>query len=86
MTFVSLEPTRMPISSPSVTMSDPTSKPLPVLALDEGLAIGLGLFIWLEEGEAAGISISGLCRCVCPLDADGLGVASGVGLAVGFDV
>ena len=25
-------------------------------------------------------------RCLCPLDTDGVGVATGVGLAVGFDV
>ena len=57
------------------------------VALGEGLPIGDGVFIICSgEGEAAGTSIPGLCRCVCVLDIDGLGVAAGVGLAVGFDV
>jgi hypothetical protein len=56
------------------------------VTLDEGLGIGAGVFICSEKEEVAGALISGLCRCVCALDTDGLGVASGVGLAVGFDV
>ena len=73
-------------------MSDPAPTPVPApcmcpVALGEGLAIGVGVFsICSGEGEAAGTSIPGLFRCVCVLDTDGLGVASGVGLAVGFDV
>src|ERR1044072_2719061 len=81
MTFVSLEPTRMPISSSFITMSDPTSKPLPApcicsVPLDEGLTIGWGVFICSEDGEADGISISGLCRCDCGPDTGRLGVGS----------
>jgi hypothetical protein len=53
---------------------------------DEGLPIAWGVFICSVEAEAAGIFISGLCRCDCGPDTGGLGVASGVGLAVGFDV
>src|SRR5262245_2401794 len=92
MRFVSLEPTRMPISSPSITKSDPTPTPVSApcmcpVALGEGLAIGVGVFIICSgEGEASGISIPGLCRCVCVLDGEELGVAAGVGLAVGFVV
>ena len=57
------------------------------VALGEGLAIGDGVFIIRSgEGKAAGTCIPGLCRCVCVLDTEGLGVAAGVGLAVGFGI
>lgn len=82
----------MQVSSPSITMSDPTSTPVSVpcmcpVALCEGLAIGVEVFIICSgEGEASGSSIPGQCRCVWMLDGGELGVAAGVGLALGFVV
>jgi hypothetical protein len=68
--FVSLEPTRIPMSSPFMTISGPISMAPIVcvpsiwpIAFGEGLAPGIGIFIFESgEGEAAGIGIPGVCR------------------------
>jgi hypothetical protein len=68
MTFVSLEPTPMPIPSAAITMSErvstkPRSFPcICPVAPCEGLA---GLFVFFSPVEASGISIPGACRCIC---------------------
>src|SRR5215211_7744780 len=85
MTFVSLEPTRIPISSPFMMTSGPMSiapvsaPDIPVCPMEpgDGLAIGIGMFIFCSgDGDGAGIGIPGVCRCGCvPAgDGDGAGV------------
>src|SRR5512138_1651524 len=92
--FVSLEPTRIPMSSPSITTSGPISiEPMScmpsiwLMEPEEGLALGIGIFMFESgEGEAAGIGIPGVCRCGCVVDGDALGLAAGVGLALGCGI
>ena len=97
-TFVSLEPTRMPMSLPSITTSGPISIDsigcIPsIWLLGDGLAIGMLIFC-SGDGEAAGICIPGVCRWGCVPDGDavglgvaeGMGLAAGLGLAVGFGI
>src|ERR1051326_2299015 len=92
--FVSLEPTRIPMSSPFITTSGPMSiAPIVCIpsiwpvAFGEGLALGIGISICEPgEGEAAGIGMPGVWRCAGVLDGDGLGVAAGVGLGFGCGI
>ena len=85
MMFVSLEPTRMLMSFPFITISGPIFiEPIPgmfpipfipPIRPGEGLAIGIGIFIfWSGErrgpGEAVGICMPGMFICVCG-DAEG---------------
>ncbi len=92
--FVSLEPTRIPMSSPFMTTSGPKSiapivciRSIWPIAFGDGLAPGIGMFISCAgDGEAAGIGIPGVCRCGCVVDGDGLGLAAGVGLALGCGI
>jgi hypothetical protein len=94
-TFVSLEPTRIPMSSPFMTTSGPISMPGIVcvpsiwpIVPGEGLAMGIGIFVFCSgDGEAAGIGIPGVWRCGwVVVDGDGLGFATGVGLAFGCGI
>src|SRR6185295_13918049 len=76
-TFVSLEPTRIPMSLSLMTSSGPISiEPMPCVSI---WPIASG------DGEGAGICIPGVCRCGVA-DGDGLGVATGVGLAFGAGI
>src|SRR6266480_4501293 len=80
--FFSLDPTRMPISSPDITSNGPIfielipgMLPMPFIpaAPGEGLAAGIGMFICVcgaAEGEACGICMPGMFICVCG-DAEG---------------
>src|SRR5713101_8136899 len=85
MMFFSLEPTRIPISSPDITSNGPMfigpipgmpSMPfIPLIAPGDGLAAGIGMFIFCSGeacgfGEAAGICMPGMFICVCG-DAEG---------------
>src|SRR6266850_4438585 len=80
MMFVSLDPTRMPISLPFMTINGPISIErvpgmfpmpfIPPISPGEGLAMGIGIFIFCSGtpcgfGEAAGICIPGICIGVC---------------------
>src|SRR5689334_18162843 len=92
--FVSLDPTRIPMSSPLITTSGPMSIACVMcipsiwpIAFGDGVATGIGMLIsGVGDGEAAGIAIPGVCRCGCVGDGDGLGLAAGVGLAVGCGI
>jgi hypothetical protein len=90
MTFVLLEPTRMPMSLPDITINGPIfieripgmfSMPfIPPISPGEGLAAGIGIFIfcWGETsglGEAAGICIPGISIFSW---GEGLGDAAGI--------
>jgi hypothetical protein len=83
--LVSLDPTRMPMSFPFMTISDPIFiEPIPdmlsmcfipPISTGEGLAMGIGMFIFCSGeacgfGEAVGICIPGIFICVCG-DAEG---------------
>ena len=85
MMLVSLDPTRMPVSFPFMTISGPMfiepipemlSMPfIPSISLGEGLAIGIGIFIFCSGeacgfGEAVGICIPGIFICVCGDEGD----------------
>src|SRR5215813_11504135 len=80
MTFVSLEPTRIPRSLPIMTISGPMFiEPMPCIpsiwpiAFGDGLAIGIGMFIFCSgDGDAVGICIPGICVCGV-FDGDGVG-------------
>jgi hypothetical protein len=92
MMFVSLAPTRMPMSLPDITNSGPIFiEPIPdvpsmpfisPIAPGEGLAVGIGMFIFCSGeasgfGEAVGICMPGMFICVC---GDGEGEACGIGM------
>src|ERR1700675_3191139 len=79
MMLVSLDPTRMPMSFPIITISGPIfiepipgmfSMPfIPPLSPGEGLAVGIGIFIFCSGeacglGEADGICMPGIFICV----------------------
>ena len=80
MTFVSLPPTLIPMSLPFITINGPISiEPIPgmfpmpfipPISPGEGLAMGIGIFIFCSGvpcgfGEAAGICMPGIFICVC---------------------
>src|SRR5205814_7830694 len=88
--FVSLDPTRMLMSLPFITNSGPIfiepmpgmpSMPfIPPIAPGEGLAMGIGIFIFCSGeacgfGEATGICMPGIFICVC---GDAEGEAAGI--------
>lgn len=84
-TFFSLEPTRMPISFPIITINGPVFiEPIGIpgisdIGLPEGLGDGIGMFIGGEAegvGDAAGICIPGVPSIV-PGDELGDGVGAG---------
>src|SRR6266849_5974096 len=85
MTFVSLPPTLIPMSLPFITINGPISiEPIPgmfsmvfipPISPGEGLAMGIGIFIFCSGeacgfGEAVGICMPGIFICVCG-DAEG---------------
>src|SRR2546430_13466943 len=89
MMFVSLDPTRIPMSLPFITISGPMfielipgvlSMPfIPPISPGEGLAIGIGMFIWCSGaacgfGEAAGIFIPRVILCDGPGEGDAVGI------------
>src|SRR5882672_5333443 len=84
-TFFSLGPTRTPISLPDITSSSlwfdvpipgmPSMPFIPPFSPGEGLAIGIGMFIFSPGeacgfGEVVGICMPGMFICVCG-DAEG---------------
>src|SRR6266852_2894354 len=90
MMFFSLEPTRIPISSPDITSNGPMfiepipgmpSMPfIPLIAPGEGLAPGIGMLIFCSGepcgfGEADGICMPGIFICIC---GDAEGEAAGI--------
>ena len=90
MMLVSLDPTRMPMSFPIMTISGPIfvepipgmfSMPfIPPISPGEGLAVGIGIFIFCSGEacgfcEAVGFCIPGMFICVC---GDGAGEACGI--------
>src|SRR5207247_1253792 len=92
MMFVSLDPTRMPMPFPFITINGPIfieSIPamfpvpfIPPICPGEGLAVGIGIFIFCSGepcglGEAVGICMPGMFICVCG-DAEGEACAMGM--------
>ena len=93
MTFVSLEPTRMPMSSPDITKSGPIFiEPfpgipsmlfIPLIAPGEGLAPGIGMFISICFGDADGDGV-GMGMFMPGIDSIGDGDGEGAGEGAGF--
>jgi len=93
MMFVSLEPTRIPISLPDITISGPMFiSPVPDLrsmpfispiALGEGLAAGIGIFISIFPGKAAGEGAAiGIFISICEGEACAVGEGEAAGICI----
>ena len=97
MTFESLDPTRMPMSLPDITIKGPRFiDPIPdvpsmpfisPIAPGEGLAVGIGMFIFCSGkacgvGEAIGIGIPGIFVSIFAGAVAGDGAAIGIFLSV----